>query len=107
MLARVQAYALARLGDPALSPELIAAAHHLSLRTLQRLFQANELTVAEWIRQTRLERCRRDLTDPEYDDRAVSDIARRWGFADPAHFSRTFKNRYGQSPQAYREQNRR
>jgi AraC-like DNA-binding protein len=103
MLARVQAFALARLGDPALSPEMIAAAHHLSLRTLQRLFRENDLTVAEWIRQARLERCRRDLSDPAHADRTVTDIARRWGFVDPAHFSRTFKNRFGHSPQAYRE----
>jgi hypothetical protein len=47
MLARVQAYAFARLGDPALDRELIAAAHHLSLRPCNGCSQANELTVAE------------------------------------------------------------
>ena len=53
------------LGDPALDPESIAAAHFISRRQLDRLFADGERTVAETIRDRRLERCRRDLRGPD------------------------------------------
>ncbi|WP_280249902.1 helix-turn-helix domain-containing protein [Nocardia abscessus] len=91
-----------RLGDPALTPATIAAAHHISLRTLQQLFAADETTPAAWIRRHRLERCRRDLADPHLRGRPIHSIAARWGFTDPAHFSRVFRRAFGASPSDYR-----
>jgi AraC-like DNA-binding protein len=38
------------------------------------------------------------LADPAERDRSVSEIAYHWGFNDAAHFSRTFKARFGMSP---------
>lgn len=32
----------------------------------------------------------------------ITEVARRWGFADPAGFSRSFRATYGTSPSAYR-----
>ena len=37
-----------------------------------------------------------------YEDLSVQAVARRLGFVDPFHFSRTFKRRRGESPAAYR-----
>jgi AraC family transcriptional activator of pobA len=37
-----------------------------------------------------------------YEDLSVQAVARRVGFTDPFHFSRTFKRRRGESPAAYR-----
>jgi AraC-like DNA-binding protein len=102
LLDRVQRFINDRLGDPGLTAELVAATHHVSLRSLQRLFQAHGTTVAGWIRDQRLDRCRRDLHDPGLAARAVSRIAARWGFSDPAHFSRVFKHAYGVSPARFR-----
>jgi AraC-like DNA-binding protein len=90
------------LADPDLSPASIAAAHHISVRSLHRLFQDHEETVAAWIRERRLERCRRDLADPRLSDHPAHAIGRKWGFADPAHFSRAFRATHGLSPSAYR-----
>jgi AraC-like DNA-binding protein len=101
--AQIQSYALARLGDPTLTPESIAAAHHISVRTLHRLFQAHAMTVAGWIRHARLERCRRDLVDPGLTRRSVASIGGRWGFPSAAQLSRAFKRTYGLSPQAFRD----
>jgi AraC-like DNA-binding protein len=64
LLLRVQAFIEERLGDPALSPGMIAAANHISLRYLHKLFEPQSRTVAGFIRERRLERCRRDLADP-------------------------------------------
>ena len=91
------------LGDPALDPESIAAAHFISRRHLDRLFADGERTVAETIRDRRLERCRRDLEDPARAGDSVLDIAMRWGFVSPAHFSRAFRATYGMTPRELRQ----
>ncbi|MEJ8282225.1 helix-turn-helix domain-containing protein [Pseudonocardia spirodelae] len=102
LLVRAQAYAEGRLGDPALGPVMIAEAHHVSARYLQRAFEAEGETVSGWIRSRRLERCRRDLGDPHLAHRPVSAVAARWGLVNAAHFSRTFRSVYGMSPRDYR-----
>ncbi|MFF8639052.1 helix-turn-helix domain-containing protein [Streptomyces pilosus] len=104
LLMKIHAFIQQHLGDPDLSPGMIAAVHHISLRSLHRLFQTQDTTVAGWIRARRLERCRRDLADPLLRSRPVRAIAARWGFTDPAHFSRAFRATYGHSPKEYREQ---
>ncbi|MFE9927140.1 helix-turn-helix domain-containing protein [Streptomyces sp. NPDC005774] len=104
LLMKIHAFIQQHLGDPDLSPGAIAAAHHISLRSLHRLFQDQDTGVAGWIRARRLERCRRDLADPGLRSRPVRAIAAHWGLADPAHFSRAFRAAYGLSPQDYRRQ---
>lgn len=93
-----------RLSDPDLSPATIAAAHHISIRQLQKLFAAHEETVGAWVRARRLEACRRELADPMLCDRPVGAIAARWGFVSAAHFSRVFKQAFAQSPREYRSE---
>jgi AraC-like DNA-binding protein len=102
LLASVQSFIDQQLDDPALSPRAIAAAHHISLRYLHKLFETQPATVAGWIRQRRLERCRRDLLDPTMGHWSVSAIAMRWGLMDPAHFSRMFRAAYGLPPAEFR-----
>ncbi|MFC4533786.1 helix-turn-helix domain-containing protein [Sphaerisporangium dianthi] len=91
-----------RLSDPALSPSNVAAAHNISVRYLHSLFQDEGLTVAGWIRECRLNRCRRDLCDATFADRPVYAIGARWGFTDATAFSRAFKQAFGVSPGDYR-----
>jgi AraC-like DNA-binding protein len=102
LLVSVQAFIEGRLTDPRLSPSGIAAAHHISLRSLQKLFEDQETTAGQWIRERRLRRCRRDLLDPALSDLPVSAIAYRWGFADAPHFTRVFRDAYGYPPGEYR-----
>lgn len=102
LLLRIHAFIEQHLADPELSPPVIAAAHHISCRYLHRLFALDNTTVAGWIRQRRLERCRTDLTDPLLRALPVSAIAARRGLPDPAHFSRLFRGAYGLPPADYR-----
>lgn len=104
LMAQIHAFIRANLGDPDLTPGAIAAAHHISLRYLNKLFQAEGRTVAGWIRERRLERCRRDLAEPRLDDRTIKAIAARWGFTNSAHFSQAFRSAYGLSPREFRQQ---
>lgn len=99
---RVQAHIDRHLDDPALTPAAVAVSHHVSPRTLHRLFAADQTTVGEWIRRRRLDRCRHDLTDPALGHLPVSAIGSRWAMPDPASFSRAFRRAYGMPPGDYR-----
>jgi AraC-like DNA-binding protein len=102
LLTTVQAFIQQHLGDPSLSPAMIATAHHVSLRSLHQLFHDEGLTVAGWIRRRRLERCRQDLCDPALASRPVAAIAARWGFSSAGDFSRAFRAVHGLPPAEYR-----
>ncbi|MCK2220614.1 helix-turn-helix domain-containing protein [Actinomadura sp. ATCC 31491] len=100
LLLRVHAFIEQHLGDPELDPAAVAAAHHVSVRYLHRLFEPEQTTVAAWIRQRRLERCRAELA--RGGGEPVSAIASRYGLPDSAHFSRLFRRAYGMPPAEYR-----
>ncbi|MEO3888418.1 helix-turn-helix domain-containing protein [Nonomuraea sp. B5E05] len=104
LLAGIHAFIEQNLGEAHLAPDVIAAAHHISLRYLHKLFRTEGHTVAGWIRARRLQRCQRDLADPRLAAHPISSIAARWGFVNPAHFSQAFRNAYGWSPRQFRQQ---
>ncbi|MET8146627.1 helix-turn-helix domain-containing protein [Sphaerisporangium sp. NPDC005288] len=104
LLAQIHRFIRDRLADPALTADLIAAAHQISTRYLYKLFRSQDMAVAAWIRHSRLERCRHDLADPALRSRSIQTIATCWGFTDGAHFSRLFRAAYGMSPNDYRHQ---
>jgi AraC-like DNA-binding protein len=98
----IREYIEANLADPDLSPANIAAAHFISTRHLHNVFHESGSTVASWIRSKRLEHIRRDLRDPLHSGTSVGAVAARWGFLDAAHFSRTFREAFGESPSDWR-----
>ncbi|HEY1485889.1 MAG TPA: helix-turn-helix domain-containing protein [Micromonosporaceae bacterium] len=102
LLLRMHAFIEQHLGEAGLSPRDVAAAHHVSVRYLHRLFESESTTVAGWIRRRRLDRCRADLADPALLGLPVSAVATRWGLPDSAHFSRLFRSTYGMPPIEYR-----
>lgn len=102
LMLRIKAFIDARLDDPDLSCMTIAAAHHISVRYLQKLFEGGGWTVTSWIRARRLEHCRLDLADPKLDTLPVSAVGARWGLVDASHFARIFKTTYGHTPREYR-----
>jgi len=91
------------LSNPNLDPQTIAAAHYISVRYLHGLFHDRGSSVGSWIRARRLDHCQRDLVDPIKLGLPVASIASRRGFNDPAHFSRVFRQAYGQTPSEYRQ----
>jgi AraC-like DNA-binding protein len=97
-----RAFISAHLADPNLTPSVVAVSQGISTRYLHKLFTSEGQSVATFIRERRLEQCRRDLIDPKQTQRTVMEIALQWGFNDAAHFSRVFKSRFGVSPTEYR-----
>jgi AraC-like DNA-binding protein len=106
LMLRIRAYIEQHLHDPGLTPGTIAAAHHISLSYLHRLFSGDGdgVTVSAWIRGRRLERARRDLGDTALRHIPVHEIGARVGLNNPAVFSRVFRGAYGIPPGEYRHQ---
>jgi AraC-like DNA-binding protein len=100
--ASVLAHIATHLSRPDLDPASVARAHHISTRTLYRLFEGAEHSPAETIRGLRLDRIRADLADPGLAGHPTTEIAARWGFPVQAHFIRAFRARFGATPAAYR-----
>lgn len=92
-----------RLHDPELTIESVARMLGMSVAHLHRLFAGEPQSPAQYLWQRRLERCCRDLADVRLAGRPVSDIGFRWGFNDAAHFSRSFRERFGCPPREWRQ----
>lgn len=106
MVLRIRSFIQQNLHHSQLTPDAVAAAHHISTSYLHRLFQGSGTTVAAWIRQQRLEGASRDLVDPALATVPIAQIGARWGFPQPAAFSRAFRTAYGVSPRDYRHRRR-
>jgi AraC-like DNA-binding protein len=102
LLKSIQDHVLGHLGDEDLSPSTIAKAHGVSERKVHRAFEGFGVSLCEWIRRSRLDRCAVELRDPYQGDRTITEIAFRWGFSSSAHFSRLFRAEFGLTPRAYR-----
>lgn len=102
---RILRYIEVHLEDGTMTPTTVAEASGISVRYLYLLFSEQGLTVAGWIRERRLAKCRTELEDKNV-SKTVSEIAYKWGFSDSAHFSRLFKSAYGVSPKLFRTTNR-
>ncbi len=103
LLARIKDHIEANLEDSGLDPHSLAQHFGISVRYLHLLFKEESFSVSRWILERRLERCRRELARVGL-CKNITEVAFRWGFNDSAHFSRTFKKRYGLSPREYRDQ---
>ena len=64
ILLNVKSYVEANLGNPDLDPADIARASFISTRYLHKLFEAEGMSVGQWIRSERLDRCRRGPRRP-------------------------------------------
>jgi AraC-like DNA-binding protein len=94
----IRHYVAGRLDDPALSPETVARHFRLSTRQVHKLFAAGGESFGRWTQARRLERAHAALADPAFARRGIAEIAFACGFADPGHFARAFKSRYGMTP---------
>jgi AraC-like DNA-binding protein len=99
---RIRAYIGVHLRDPELSIDRIAEAMNCTKRYIHKVFQSEEKSVSESILRMRLTRCREDLRNPSRSRSSITDIAYSWGFNNPAHFSKAFKDEFNVSPRFFR-----
>ncbi|MFF1633862.1 helix-turn-helix transcriptional regulator [Leifsonia sp. NPDC058248] len=102
---RIMEYVRLHLFDHGLSPARIAHAHGISVRYLYLILARESLSLGDWIREQRAQCAARLLMDSPY-DLSIADIAHRTGYADQAHFSRSFRRWYGTSPREWRRMHR-
>lgn len=96
-LEKIKAFALANLGDHSLSIQRLAEEGGVSRRTLNRLFAGMGTTPMRWVLGERL-RLSKSYLEEGY-AKSVTEAAFMVGFNDLSHFSRSFKQRFGQSPE--------
>lgn len=101
---RILGFIDAHISEPTLGPVEVASAMGISVRHLHRLFSATGNTLGDYIRTRRLERCRRDLANPRFREKTITEIAFFWGFSDAAHFSHSFRRQFAVSPRVFRAQ---
>jgi AraC-like DNA-binding protein len=99
---RILEYMRAHLADPALNAAQIAAAHHISVRHLYNILGETGISLGDWIREQRLEKCRDALAHSGDQATAITHLARQWGFRDVSSFGRSFRATYGMSPREWR-----
>lgn len=94
----------ARLHDSDLSLADLAKSEGLSTRAIQKLFHSEDLSFTTYVLRRRLQRTAQDLLNLDQQALLVADIGFRWGFGDPAYFSRVFRKEFGLTPGQFREQ---
>jgi AraC-like DNA-binding protein len=77
----------------------IAAAVHVTPRTLQYLFRRHlEMSPMEYLRRVRLDHAHRQLARADPQSTTVQSVACQWGFAHTGRFSAFYRRTYGRSP---------
>lgn len=92
------------LSDPDLTIGAVARRVNVTPRYLSMLFQKEGQTFGRYLLLKRLQKCADALRDRRALNCSVSDVAYRWGFSDPAYFSREFRKAFGMAPRDYRRE---
>ncbi len=90
-------YVRCHLGDVSLGVDHLQRAFFCSRSTVYRLFESHG-GVAAFIRNERLRRCHAELLRAGERAIQIRTVAARFGFHDPAQFSRAFRRRYDVTP---------
>ena len=94
---------LAELENSALSLTGLSAAHQISPRTIQLMFEQAGETYSGFVLEHRLLRADRLLRNPSLRTRKIIEIAHLCGFQDVSYFHRAFRRRFGRTPDDIRK----
>ena len=85
--------------DEPLTPNELARAGNMSVRTLHASFQrCFGLSPMAYVRKIRLEHVRAELIANHDPHLQVTEVAGRWGFFHLGRFAKQYRDRYGESP---------
>lgn len=99
---QIKSFVRQHLANPELCVAQIASHLRMSISSVHRVFAKEPYSVTQWIWAQRLDAVKRDVCDASLAARSISELAYRWGFNDAAHFSRTFRSRFGCSARELR-----
>ncbi len=99
-LSRIKAYIESRLHDPRFDLASVAAKFGVTPRHVQKLFQRERTTFSRHVLERRLETARSLVLQQA--NRPISTIAYDIGFGDLSYFNRMFRQRFGMTPSAMR-----
>jgi AraC-like DNA-binding protein len=92
-----------RSSDPHTDPSSVASEHGISKRYLHLVLAQGGTSFGAALIEARLTRAKALLDDARFARLPIADIAWRSGFANPSHFARRFRRRYGTAPADYRK----
>ncbi|MCB6185403.1 helix-turn-helix domain-containing protein [Leeia sp. TBRC 13508] len=98
LLQEAKRYVASHLHDEGLSADSVSKALKVSSRQLARAFELDGCSLNRYIWLQRLEKCHLDLRNPLLAHLSISEIAFKWGFNNQAHFSRSYRDRFTQTP---------
>jgi AraC-like DNA-binding protein len=97
-LRAIKSDVVAHLGRPELTVVTVAKRQGVSPRYVQQLFDSEGTTFSRFVREHRLTRAHRMLTDPRRAALSVSYITYDSGFGDLSYFNRVFQKTFGMTP---------
>jgi len=101
VLALIEATIRDNLALPDLSPDWLASKLEISRASLYRLFESRG-GIMRYVQERRLLAVRAALSDP-LEMRRLSRLSADFGFKSDAHFSRSFRSRFGATASDYRK----
>jgi AraC-like DNA-binding protein len=102
LLSRAKRMLQDRYHEAELSPMDVANDMGISKRHLHGIFAQSGSTFGSVLLDIRMNRARELLTSKAFQTYRVGDVAWACGFADPSHFARRFRERFGCSPIDFR-----
>lgn len=97
----IKADILANLTDPELDVNSIALRHGISPRYIRLLFDGDQTTFTDFVREQRLRRAYRMLSDAAC-GHSISVIAFDCGYSSASYFNQAFRRRFGATPKDIR-----
>jgi len=100
LVGSLRAAIIPMLSDPRFTLEWAASIANTSPRSLRRWLEGEGTSWRRVVDRVRMEESERLIVDPSL---SLSQIARRVGYSDPAHFTRSFRRWTGESPSQFRD----
>jgi AraC-like DNA-binding protein len=98
-LRRAIAYIDAHAADPDVTAADIAAACHVTIRSVQLAFRRHlDMTPTDYLHRVRLNHAHHDLVSADPGGETVTAVAYRWGFSSASVFSARYRHAYGVTP---------
>lgn len=100
---RAEEYILAHADQPLTIGDLAAHAKVSTSALFAGFRQFRDTTPMAYLKTVRLQRVREELQAPDAAAQTMTSVAMRWGFHHLGHFTKDYKDRYGECPSKTRE----